>query len=85
MFMTFSKQVTPQAVSSGNTLTYTLNLTVLNNAAFNTVVTDILPAHLTYLGPGTNNPSSLPNPTVSYAAVTQLTWTLPPLSPGNMN
>ena len=83
MSLLLSKQVVPDAVASGSILAYTLNLTVLQNTSFNTAVTDVLPDNLTYLGPGTNNPSSLPNPTVSYSPVTQLVWNLGTLTPGS--
>jgi flagellar hook assembly protein FlgD len=45
------------------------------------VVTDTLPAQMTYLGPATNNPSSLPAPTFNPSS-NRLIWTLPFLGPG---
>ena len=73
------KQVSETTANSGDVLTYSIGVTVTGNTAQNVVVTDILPANVTYAGAGTNNPSSLPAPTV---AGTQLSWNLGNLVPG---
>ncbi len=79
--VTMNKKVSSSTAESGNILTYFLNLVVTGNTAFGVVVTDTLPANVTYVGSGPNNPSSLPAPVVN-TAVDQLTWALPPLNPG---
>jgi len=75
--------VTPEAAFAGNIVTYSLNLTVSQDTALNTAVTDILPDHLTYLGPGTGSSPGLPSPSLLVSGVTQLVWNLPLLAPGN--
>ncbi len=80
--MTFNKTVSSNLVQAGTTLIYNLNLTVTGNSVSGVVVTDTLPANVTYVGPGTNNPASLPTP-VYNAALDDLTWILPSLSAGS--
>jgi uncharacterized repeat protein (TIGR01451 family) len=71
------KQVSQTTASSGDTLTYTLNLTVLSTTANNVQVTDTLPANMTFVGFGA----------VAGASTNQvgqvLSWNWPSLSPGN--
>ena len=69
--------------AAGKTVSYDLNFTVSNNTAFSTAVTDVLPAHVTYQGPGTNSPAGLPVPNLLVSGVTMLVWNLPALSPGH--
>lgn len=59
---------------------FTLTLHV-NGPTSGIVVTDTLPAQMTYLGPLTNNPSSLPA-AVFNGGTNQLIWTLPALAAG---
>ncbi len=80
--MTLNKTVSANSVESGNTLTYSLNLTVTGNSVSGVVLTDTLPANVTYVGPGTNNPASLPTPSYN-AALDSLSWVLPALAPGS--
>jgi uncharacterized repeat protein (TIGR01451 family) len=72
------KQVSESTAQSGDVLTYSISLTVTGNTAQGVVVTDLLPANISYVGPGTNNPPSLPAPLVSG---TELTWNLGNLEP----
>ena len=76
-----AKQVSPQTVSTGDTLTYTLDLSVAGDTALSTAVTDLLPANLTYAGPGDNSSPGMPAP--SAPGADQLVWNLPALSPGS--
>ena len=69
-------------VQAGTTLIYSLNLMVTGPAISGVVVTDTLPANVTYVGPGTNNPSSLPMP-VYNPTLDNLTWILPILTDGS--
>ncbi len=79
--VTMNKMVSSAAAESGNILTYFLNLVVTGNTASGVVVTDTLPANVTYVGSGPNNPSTLPTPLVN-STLDQLTWVLPLLNPG---
>ncbi len=79
--VTMNKTVSSSTAESGNILTYFLSLVVTGNTAYGVVVTDTLPADVTYVGSGPNSPSSLPTPVVN-STVGQLTWALPPLNPG---
>jgi fimbrial isopeptide formation D2 family protein len=82
MNVSFSKSVSPTgSVHSGDTLTYTLNVNIVGNSVNGAVITDTLPNNVTYAGSGANNPSYLPTP-VYNSSTSQLTWNLPPLSPG---
>jgi flagellar hook assembly protein FlgD len=83
MAMGLAKQVEPREVAAGKTLSYSLNLTVSNNTAYNTAVTDVLPDYLVYLGPGVTSPPGLPTPSLSVSGVTMLVWNLPELAMGN--
>lgn len=62
-------------------LTYSLGLTVTGASATGVVVTDSLPANVTYVGSGPNNPNFLPAP-LFQASQSLLNWTFPPLAPG---
>ncbi len=55
---------------------------VTGSSTSGVVVTDTLPANVAYVGPGANNPSSLPTP-VYNPTLDNLTWVLPVLAPGN--
>jgi hypothetical protein len=77
-----NKTVSSSLVQAGTTLVYNLDLTVTGATYSGVVVTDTLPADVTYVGSGTNNPASLPTP-VYNPALDNLTWVLPSLSPGN--
>jgi uncharacterized repeat protein (TIGR01451 family) len=77
-----NKTVSSSLVQAGTTLVYNLNLTVTGATYTGVVLTDTLPANVTYVGPGTNIPSSLPPP-VYNPTLDNLTWVLPSLAPGN--
>ncbi len=76
-----NKTVSSTSAESGNLLNYSLNLVVTGNTASGVVLTDTLPANVTYVGSIVNNPPTLPTP-VFNSSLDQLTWTLPPLNPG---
>jgi flagellar hook assembly protein FlgD len=77
----FNKQVNPTNASGGSLLTYTINLNIQNNQALNSAVTDILPANVTFVKFLTGNPP-VTGVTVVNGSVTQLTWNLSTLAPG---
>lgn len=78
--VTLVKQVSASQAEPGTALTY--NLTVyVNSTTSGIVVTDTLPAQMTYVGPLANSPSSLPSPAYN-PSLNQLVWSLPSLSPG---
>ena len=79
--ISFNKQVNPTNASGGSLLTYTINLNIQNNQALNSAVTDILPANVTFVKFLTGNPP-VTGVTVVNGGVTQLTWNLSTLSPG---
>lgn len=73
------KQVSKTTAQSGDTLTYTLGVTVLGNLVSGVIVTDTLPANVTFVGLGTPNAGAATFNT----ATDQLSWTLPsPLAIG---
>ena len=74
------KQASASAAAPGTGITYNLTIYV-NSTTSGIVVTDTLPAQMTYLGPAANSPSSLPTPAAN-PSLNQLVWTLPPLNPG---
>jgi flagellar hook assembly protein FlgD len=67
-------------VEPGTPVTYSLTLNV-NTATSGIVITDTLPAQMTYLGEPSSSPASLPTP-VFNASSNQLVWNLPALSAG---
>jgi uncharacterized repeat protein (TIGR01451 family) len=76
-----SKQVSKTTAQSGDILNYTINLNVSGGSATHVVVSDTLPAYMTFAGfgsmPGGTNPTFVP-------ALSLLTWQLPsPLAPGS--
>ena len=79
--VTFQKQVVPTTAQSGSILSYTLQINVTSNSANGVVVTDTLPANVSFVGfdsaPAGTTTSFIP-------ATSQLSWTLPAsLAPGN--
>lgn len=77
--ISLGKQVSKTRAQSGDTLTYTLGVTLAGFSPTGVVVTDTLPANVSYLSEGT--PSS--GTATFLAASSQFLWTLPsPLSPG---
>ena len=73
------KQASQSTVASGDHLTYSLGVTVLGNQVYGVILTDLLPAGLTFSGFGTPGAGSATFNT----AVSLIQWTLPsPLSPG---
>ncbi len=78
--VSFTKQVSTGQIEPGTPLTYSLTLNV-NSSTSGIVMTDTLPAQMTYVGPAANNPSNLPTPAYNLTS-NQLVWTLPALAPG---
>ncbi len=78
--ISMGKSVSETAVHSGDTLTYSIGVTVSGNTVSGTVVKDILPANMTFISFGSYPSGSA----VTYVSSTnQLQWTLPVLLPGN--
>jgi len=71
------KQANPTLAGGGESVTYTLGLTISGPPLQGIVLTDTLPAGVSFTGFGTS-----PSGTVSGQAGTTLTWTLPTLSAG---
>jgi uncharacterized repeat protein (TIGR01451 family) len=73
------KSVSETTAQSSDTLTYTIDVAVTGNASSGVVVTDTLPANVSFVGF-----LSSPAGTASQytASTSQLSWTLPVLSPG---
>ncbi len=77
--ISLGKQVSKTRAQSGDTLTYTLGVTLVGFNPSGVVVTDTLPANVSYLSEGT--PSS--GTATFLSPSSQFLWTLPsPLSPG---
>lgn len=75
-----AKSVSERQVNSGDTLTYTIGVTVVGNLVNNVVVTDTLPTYMTFVSFG-NPPAG--TVTVYNSNTDLIQWTLPsPLSPG---
>ncbi|HTC20492.1 MAG TPA: hypothetical protein VK859_06580, partial [bacterium] len=78
--VSMNKQVSATTVQSGNSLTYTLNLSVTGNSVSNVVVYDTLPTNETFIA----FVSSPAGTGTAASAQGLLTWNLPsPLSAGN--
>src|SRR6185503_1075420 len=79
-YVAMAKKVSKDQASPGDNLTYTIAVTVVGGSIDNAVVTDILPADVSFLSFG----GSPAGTTASFNAVTgQMQWILPsPLSPG---
>ncbi len=76
--LAMAKQVSETTAKTGDLLTYSIAVTVTGNSAFNVVVTDTLPAGLTFESFG-----NVPAGTVTIANGPNLKWTLPsPLAIG---
>ena len=81
--VTLNKSVSPSGtIHSEDVLIYTLNITVSGGSANGIVITDTLPANVTYQGPLGSTPAGLPAP-VYNSAISQLVWILPALAPRN--
>lgn len=73
-----AKNVSETTAKAGDTLTYSIGITVTGSAASNMVVTDTLPTGLTFVSFG-----NIPSGTVTVANQQNLKWTLPsPLAVG---
>ncbi|HJT23337.1 MAG TPA: hypothetical protein VJ873_02095, partial [bacterium] len=72
--ITVNKSVYPATVQSGNSLAYTIEVNVTGNSATGVVVTDTLPADVTFLGFGSSPAGTVTN---FNSSISQLTWTLP--------
>jgi uncharacterized repeat protein (TIGR01451 family) len=73
-----AKNVAESTAKAGDTLTYSIGITVTGNVANNVVVTDTLPTGLTFVSFG-----NVPAGTVTIASQQNLKWTLPsPLAIG---
>jgi uncharacterized repeat protein (TIGR01451 family) len=72
------KNVSNTSASSGTVLSYSIGITVTGNSVSNVVVTDTLPADVTFLSYGSAPPGTTEN-----TSPPPLKWTLPsPLAPG---
>ena len=79
--VSFQKSVSPAGtVHAGSALNYTLAITVVGNTLLNGVVTDTLPADVTFTSFDSSPSGTLPNVDPSGM---NLTWNLPALAPGS--
>ncbi len=77
--LSMGKQVSEPQAKSGDTLTYTLGVTLTGTTLSNVIVTDTLPANVSFVSAGT---PSAGNATF-YSNLSQISWSLPStLTPG---
>ena len=78
--VTINKQVSANSAGAGSGLVYTLTLNVINSDVYGLIVTDPLPANLTFQSFGMSPSGVTP---VYNSAASLMTWAMPsPLAPG---